>query len=71
MKEKVQIKIINEETQVTPQVETSTNSVENKKAIEIAGNLSYDYIKNLINKGELKYNKEESTATCKVYDLIY
>ena len=71
MKEKVQIKIINEKTYTTPQLETSMYSSDNEKAIEIAGSLSYDYIKNLISKGVLKYNKEESTQNCKIYDLIY
>ena len=71
MEEKVQVKIINEKTYTTPQLETSIYSSGNEKAIEIAGSLSYDYIKNLISKGVLKYNEEESSQNCKIYDLIY
>lgn len=42
MKEKIQIKIINEDTLTKPQLETSVNSIDNEKARELAGMLSYE-----------------------------
>ena len=71
MREKIQVKIINRNTHISPQLETGFNSVDNQKATEIAGNLSYDYIKMLIKHGVLVKNTEKSTDTCEVYDLIY
>jgi len=71
MKEKIQVKIINRATKTTPDLETGINSLDNEKAQQIAGNLSYDYIKILIQRGILVKNESESTENCEVYDLIY
>jgi len=70
MKEKIQVKITKQGF-TAPQLETSINCIETEKAREFAGNLSFEYIKILIQRGILQKNQSESTNSCDVYDLIY
>jgi len=71
MKEKIQLKIINRATNTVPQLETGIYNSNNETAQQIAGKLSYDYIKILIRRGILVKNESESNEECEVYDLIY
>jgi hypothetical protein len=71
MKEKIQVKITFRDTFTLPQLETSVNSIDNQTAKEIAGNLSFEYIKILIKQGILVKNEAESSNITEVYDLVY